>query len=64
MKFSERLELFLSDNTNPLLNIHPLHGEMVPLISMNITSDYRVLFIQDKKSVTFHYIGTHSELYS
>lgn len=64
VKFSERLALFIEENNNPLLNIHALQGDDVPLISMNVTGDYRALFIQHKALVTFHKIGTHSELYS
>lgn len=62
-KFSERLDIFLDNDNHPLLNIHQLQGEGRPLISMNVTGDYRALFVREKESVTFHRIGRHSELY-
>ena len=63
-QFNRRLGLFMEDNTHPLLNVHPLRGNDVPLMSINITGDYRALFVQDGEVVVFHYIGTHGELYS
>ena len=63
-KFDERLLLFQKDPRDPLLRIHKLKGEKKPLKSMNITGDYRALFTQeDKDTITFHEIGTHSQLY-
>ncbi len=62
-RFSERLELLLADETNPLLHVHKLRGDRIPLISMNVTSDYRALFLKTKNTLTFVEIGTHAELY-
>lgn len=64
VKFSERLKIFLDDNNHPLLNTHSLQGEDRPLISINITGNYRALFVIENNTVVFHKIGTHSELYS
>lgn len=63
-RFNERLVLYLTDPSHPLLNVHTLTGEMFPLLSMNVTADYRALFIQSKSVITFYEIGTHSQLYS
>lgn len=64
-KFAERVQLFLDNPSHPLLHIHKLSGDMFPLQSMNITGDYRALFIinVEKQQIVFYKIGTHSELY-
>jgi addiction module RelE/StbE family toxin len=63
-QFIDRLRLFFSDPTSPLLRIHTLSGTRYPLQSMNVTADYRALFMIEGKTVVFYEIGTHSELYS
>ncbi len=62
-KFLVRIKLFQENQSASVLNIHQLKGDRYPLLSMNITSDYRALFLMNKDSVTFYEIGTHSELY-
>ena len=63
-KTKERIRLFKKDPRNPLLRIHKLKGKKKPLKSMNITGDYRALFIQKGKHlVIFYRVGTHSQLY-
>jgi len=63
-QFSVRLELFLAEPNNAILNIHQLRGADSAFASMNVTADYRALFIQGKAQVVFYKIGSHSELYS
>ena len=58
-----RVKLFQENPRNPSLRIHKLKGEYRPLSSMNITGDYRVLFLKKGDIITFHAIGTHSQLY-
>jgi addiction module RelE/StbE family toxin len=62
--YFERVELFLKDSFNPLLDNHSV-GYIYPnWRSINITGDYRVLFEpKDDDGVIFMKIGTHSELY-
>ncbi len=55
--------MFRENQSASVLNIHQLHGDRKPLLSMNITGDYRALFLMNKDTVTFYEIGTHSELY-
>ena len=63
-KFLERLAVFKESPHDPLLRVHKLKGSMKPLISMNVTGDYRALFAwETSERVEFHQIGTHSELY-
>jgi mRNA-degrading endonuclease RelE of RelBE toxin-antitoxin system len=63
-KFDERLRIFIFDRSHPVLHVHPLRGERWPLMSMNVTGDYRALFTLEKDGVTFREIGTCSELYT
>ncbi len=62
-QFVERLELFIKDMRHPLLHVHTLSGTRYPLQSMNVTSDYRALFVIEKERVVFYEIGTHTMLY-
>jgi addiction module RelE/StbE family toxin len=63
VQFAEHLQLLLHEANHPLLRIHELRGTMYPMQSMNITGDYRAIFINRETVVTFYMIGTHSELY-
>ena len=62
-QFERRLELLLQDVTSPLLKIHTLTGSRYPLKSMNVTADYRALFLRTKDTIIFYEIGSHSGLY-
>lgn len=44
-KFDERVDLLLENPHNPLLRIHALRGRRKLLKSMNVTGDYRALFV-------------------
>ena len=63
--FYRRLDLFLANKFNPLLNNHRLRGRLNNYRSINITGDVRAIFQEDKeeKIAIFYYIGTHSKLY-
>lgn len=64
-QFTTRLNGLRTNPEDPILHVHLLQGERFPLYSMNVTTDYRALFLVDKAAslVTFYEIGTHSELY-
>jgi mRNA-degrading endonuclease YafQ of YafQ-DinJ toxin-antitoxin module len=62
-KFFERLGLFVDEPTNSIVRVHTLSGDKFSYESMNVSSDYRTLFIRNRAEVTFYEIGTHSELY-
>ncbi len=62
-KFLLRVEIFRENQSSSVLNIHQLQGNRYPLLSMNVTGDYRALFLIKKDTVIFYEIGTHSELY-
>ncbi len=62
-RFDERLALFMHDATHPLLHLHTLSDAEYPIESINITADYRAVFLRTKKEISFLRIGTHSSLY-
>ena len=61
--FQERLKLFFIDKFDPLLDNHSLNGEYVDCRSINVTGDYRAIFVEYGEFVKFLRINTHHELY-
>jgi addiction module RelE/StbE family toxin len=61
--FQEKLELYLQDPDAPALNNHQLKGKWQQYRSINITADYRLIFVDDDTEIRLVAIGTHSELY-
>jgi addiction module RelE/StbE family toxin len=64
--FKTRLDIFISDQNSPILNSHPLIGELKNYRSININGDWRAVFeeIDDGQIIYFVAIGTHNQLYS
>jgi addiction module RelE/StbE family toxin len=63
-KFKERRNLFLQNRLHPLLNNHPLSGDRKGQWSINVTGDWRAIYMwSDKNTVIFLDIDTHSNLY-
>ncbi|MBI2633953.1 MAG: type II toxin-antitoxin system mRNA interferase toxin, RelE/StbE family [Parcubacteria group bacterium] len=63
-QFDERLLIFGKSPFYPLLNNHPLTGSRKSQWSINITGDWRAIYIwRDKDAVMFLDIDTHSNLY-
>ena len=62
-KFEERLNLYLAEPNHPILRNHKLAGKYHQHRSINITGDYRLIFINRKKTLDLEFIGTHSQLY-
>lgn len=63
-KFKERRNLFLVEPFHPILNNHALTGERSGQWSINITGDYRALYVfQGEDAIVFIEIDTHSNLY-
>jgi addiction module RelE/StbE family toxin len=64
--FRNRLEIFLSDKFNPILNNHALTGKYEGYRSFNITGDWRAVFreLDGGERVYFDLLGTHSQLYN
>lgn len=63
-QFEERLRVFEKDLSNPLLNNHQLTGDRKGEWSINITGNWRAIYVwRDKETIVFIDIDTHSELY-
>lgn len=62
-RFEERLEVFIKDKFNQILNNHAVERAFPNCRSINVTGDYRVIFQDQGDLVIFIAIGTHSELY-
>jgi len=63
-KFRTRRDLFFSDPFHPLLNNHALTGDRKGEWSINITGDWRVVYIwKNAYTAIFLDIDTHSNLY-
>ncbi|MCF7835811.1 MAG: type II toxin-antitoxin system mRNA interferase toxin, RelE/StbE family [Candidatus Marinimicrobia bacterium] len=64
-EFEKRIDVFIKDAHNPILNTHKLSGKLNNLWSFSITGNIRVIFDNSYKGIViFVAIGSHSELYS
>jgi addiction module RelE/StbE family toxin len=60
----ERLRLFATDPRHPLLDDHPLGGNLAGIRSFSVTGDLRVQYEYISEDfVNLIDLGTHSELY-
>ena len=62
-KLIERTELFIIDPLHSDLNNHPLKGKYKKYRSINITGDFRALYLTQDDNIIFDAVGTHSQLY-
>ncbi len=63
-KAKERLQLFLENQFNPILENHPLKGKYVDYRSINITGDVRAIYkLLKEDECVFVAVDTHSNLY-
>lgn len=58
-----RIELFINDRFNPLLNFHALKGEYMGCFSINVNADVRALFFVDGDTIYLIRVGSHAQLY-
>ncbi len=63
--FRGRIEIYLTDKFNPILNNHALTGRLEGYRSINVTGDWRAIFreLESGEIVYFDFLGTHSQLY-
>lgn len=59
----QRIKLFTKEPLNPLLRDHQLKGKYKQYRSIDITGDYRALYLREENMVIFDIVGTHSQLY-
>lgn len=63
-QFKERLQIFITDRTHPMLRVHPLKGSFQGYWSMNVNGDLRAIYSDNGGDlIIFALIGTHSQLY-
>ena len=62
-KLLERIELFSKNPLDPKLNNHPLKGKYKNYRSINVTGDFRALYLVQDDFIIFDVVGTHSQLY-
>ena len=62
-KLLERVKQFSKNPLDPELNNHPLKGKYKKYRSINITGDYRALYLTQSEHIIFDLVGTHSQLY-
>ena len=59
----ERIELFSNNPLDSELNNHPLKGKYKQYRSINVTGDFRALYLTRDDLIIFDIVGTHSQLY-
>ena len=62
-QFFVKLDIFLENKIDRVLNNHSVGRVYVGCSSIDITGDYRAIFLDEENVVTFVMIGTHSQLY-
>jgi len=64
-KVEERLQIFLENPFNPILENHPLKGKYTDYRSINITGDLRAIYkFLNENECIFIAVDNHSNLYS
>lgn len=66
--FVDRLKLFQIDSFHPFLHNHALTGLYKGYRSINVTGDWRALYVESRSVsgeviIEFKLFGTHSQLY-
>lgn len=63
LQLYEHITMFRDNPLNQRLRNHALKGKHSAYRSINITGDYRALYLQRDDEAIFDKIGTHSQLY-
>ncbi len=64
-RLKERILIFLSDRSNPVLKDHKLVGKKASLRSFSINGDIRIIYILiSENEALFIDIGSHNQVYS
>ena len=63
-RFDKQIGVLQNNFRSRSLRLHAVYYRGNPFISMNVTGDFRALFVWEGESVVrFYRIGTHSQLY-
>jgi addiction module RelE/StbE family toxin len=63
-KIKERLQIFIINKFDPVLNNHKLAGKYINHRSVNITGDVRLVYKEEGEYfILLIAVGTHSQLY-
>lgn len=62
-KLVNRIELFMDNPLDIELNNHALKGKYKKYRSINVTGDYRALYLTQNDRVIFDMVGSHNQLY-
>ncbi len=63
-QYTQRVELFRTSPTNPMLHDHALSGNKQGLRAFSVTGDVRVIYrYETTDTVIFLDIGTHTQVY-
>ena len=62
-KLLDRIATFSDNPLHPSLRNHALKGRYKQYRSIDITGDYRALYLQGEEEAIFDAVGTHSQLY-
>ena len=64
IKANERLQVFVADQFDPILNNHKLGHEFEGYRSINVTGDWRIVYKRvDEQTCLLHIVGTHHQLF-
>lgn len=63
IKLYESIQVFNKNALHPDLRNHSLKGKYSAYRSIDITGDYRALYLQRENEVIFDKVGAHSQLY-
>jgi addiction module RelE/StbE family toxin len=66
VRFDYCLDLFITDPMSLELRNHALHKELEGLHSIDVTGDWRAIYLEKKNGVIIFFfvaLGTHSQLY-
>lgn len=61
-KVKQQFLLFEFNQQHPSLRLHKLKGDMRNVWSLSVTTNIRILFVEDEKYYFFD-IGTHDQMY-
>ena len=62
-RIEERINLFVRDRDNSILQDHQLKGKKLNLRSFSVKGDLRIIYFEDENYYYFEDIGTHNQVY-